>query len=120
MSVQHIILDTIEDKVKRMSLQACNDPKGLKLVLSLIILNDLLQWAEDNSERDIQLIQHKIDTLLQNCSACFDMKRADRLDRYRNVNLPQDTYTWQLPYNPDAIVVQDGKTYVKITNLIEF
>lgn len=119
MSVQHVILDTIEDKVKKMSLQACVCSDDMKKVLSLSILTDLMEWAENSSVEDIAFIQSKIDLLLQNNLSCFDTSRLDKIKGYRNVNLPQNKYTWQQSASSDSMVVSDGTVYVKINNLIE-
>lgn len=106
------ILSSIMDKINRISLQAENDPSALKAILALIIVNDLIEWAEvleDATKKEAMLVKLRNQFL-----RCYKQKlkicqtyNTDNDLIYSNVNTPQGNYDWDRIWdNPNVIILQ--------------
>lgn len=116
------VLFTIEDKIKREAFQGVQDPEAHKLILKMIILQDLMEWCEvlDDSEIIKKLIQNKQYELIAKHSDVWKIVRdycSDETLFYRNVNTPQSRYTWQRVFDKGQIL--DGKNTPKSLHLGE-
>lgn len=87
------------DKFKKLSLQAQPDNKGFKAIMNLIIISDLIEWAEvleDATQKETMLVKLKNKFL-----RCYknDLKICQAYNTnneliYSNVNTPQGNYDW--------------------------
>lgn len=99
-----IIQKSTQDKLNQLAYQAKNDTRGFKNIILLAILDDLIQWTEDFDDFDsVRYLKSKADQLLSEDPKCFVIPDVVRFNDgiYTNVNLPQNTYTWnQLANRP--------------------
>ena len=92
-----IIQKSTEDKLNRLAYQAVDDTQGFKKVMMLTILDDLIQWAdEEDDQHAIRLLKLKVERLLTIYPECFIIPSEVRYNTgvYTNVNLPQNINTW--------------------------
>ena len=92
-----IIQKSTEDKLNRLAYQAVDDTQGFKKVMMLTILDDLIQWAdEEDDQHAIRLLKLKVERLLTTYPECFIIPSEVRYNTgvYTNVNLPQNINTW--------------------------
>lgn len=103
------ILKTLFKRFGLLRYQAVNDPKSFKQILYTIILKELIEWSEYNSDNSTR---NKLHRMLMDCiffSPDFELvKEASDNKLYRNVNTPQSTYTWNtIVNNPDYTLVDE-------------
>lgn len=94
--VKATILETIKDKFNRLRFLGDNDPKGLKKILALIVLDDLYEWSDYLDAP--QAVQKKIQEMRTNyilCQRDFKIEHTPQEGYYINVNTPQTNYTWK-------------------------
>ena len=94
--VKNTILETIKDKMKKLRFLGRLDSKGLKKVLSLIVLDDLYEWS--NYLEAPQSIQKKLKDMRNKyilCQRDFIIEYNNEVEgAYVNVNTPQTNSTW--------------------------
>lgn len=90
------ILSTIVDKINRLRYQAQDDSKAFKAVLQLIILDDMLEWAEQHESEQVLEKLYDLRHQFVMCSNIFNKEYSNpSTDPYINVNVPQTTDTWK-------------------------
>lgn len=114
--VKKTILATINDKMKKMRFLGENDPKGLKTILALIVLDDLYDWSdylEDPSPLQKKLQDLRTQFIL--CQHVFKIQHTQANGFYVNVNTPQTSHTWKRVWDaPDLINLEDS--YIPVIN----
>ena len=103
------ILKTIEENIKMQAFQAKDDSNTRRLVLSLIILQDLMEWCEskEDDNRTYKIIRDLQYKLIRNNYDSLNVVKdyfSDEILAYRNVNTPQTRYTWQRVFDKGASV----------------
>ena len=94
--VKKTIFNNILDKLNKLRFQAKDDSSGFKSLLSIIVFDDLIEWAKYNNEEanTIKRLVDKRDSLvLNNC--CITPCYSDTSTAYTNVNTPQTNDTWK-------------------------
>lgn len=104
------------------------DPKGFRQLLSLIIVDDMIQWAEDlddasTTEANLVLLkQHLLRCYSDNLKLCYDYT-SDSQQSYTNVNTPQGTYDWNRIWDtqssPDPMSKGDIYIPVELGGIID-
>lgn len=93
--INKTIINTIDKSIKETSLQAKDNEKVNKLLMSLIILQDLISWS-GNLKQKVQLVdmlvkyQNALITRNPNCFKTFIIHSND----YTNVNIPDTEELW--------------------------
>lgn len=93
--IDKTIINTVEKSIKETSLQAKDNEKVNKLLMSLIILQDLISWS-DNLKQKAQLVdmlvkyQNAIIARNPDCFKTFIIHSND----YTNVNIPDTEELW--------------------------
>ena len=103
------ILKTIEENIKMQAFQAKDDSNTRRLVLSLIILQDLMEWCEskEDDNRTYKIIRDLQYKLIRNNYDSLNIVKdyfSDEILAYRNVNTPQTRYTWQRVFDKGTSV----------------
>lgn len=103
------ILKTIEENIKMQAFQAKDDSNTRRLVLSLIILQDLMEWCEskEDDNRTYKIIRDLQYKLIRNNYDALNIVKdyfSDEILAYRNVNTPQTRYTWQRVFDKGTSV----------------
>lgn len=109
------ILKTIEENIKMQAFQAKDDSKTRRLVLSLIILQDLMEWCEskEDDNRTYKIIRDLQYKLIRNNYDALNIVKdyfSDEILAYRNVNTPQTRYTWQRVFDKGTSVESKEET----------
>lgn len=108
------ILSTIVDKINRLRYQAQDDSKAFKAALQLIILDDLLEWAEQHEPEQVLEKLYDLRHQFVICSNIFNKEYSNpSTDPYINVNVPQTTDTWKRVWDSkhavgDGFFLQDS------------
>ncbi len=95
--VKKTILETINDKINRMRFLGENNPKKLKTLLYLIVLDDIYDWG--NYIGESQVLLDKIKELRTNlilCNPDFKIQRSV-IDGYFSTNTPQTSIYYSDP-----------------------
>ena len=93
--IDETIINTVEKSIKETSLQAKDNEKVNKLLMSLVILQDLISWSV-NLKQKAQLVdmlvkyQNAIITRNPDCFKTFIIHSND----YTNVNIPDTEELW--------------------------
>lgn len=93
--IDKTIINTVEKSIKETSLQAKDNEKVNKLLMSLVILQDLISWSV-NLKQKAQLVdmlvkyQNAIITRNPDCFKTFIIHSND----YTNVNTPDTEELW--------------------------
>lgn len=93
--IDKTIINTVEKSIKETSLQAKDNEKVNKLLMSLIILQDLISWSV-NLKQKAQLVdmlvkyQNAIIARNPDCFKTFILHSND----YTNVNIPDTEELW--------------------------
>lgn len=96
LDVNTTIYKNIIDSIGKLRYQAKDDPKRFKAILELIMLDDMMEWAQglDEPQEDIQkLFDKKINLIL--CNHTIIPEYLDYSAAYVNVNTPQTNSTWK-------------------------
>ena len=95
-NITKTLLDTLHKKFQMLSLQSINDTKGFKLILSVAILQDLIEWSENVgvSPQTISKLTKYRDSFIAKNPLCFTTS-IDHSDRYTNVNIPDFEHVYQ-------------------------
>lgn len=121
-NIECTLIQNIKDKIKRLSLQGVSDPIGLRQILSIIVISDLIEWTEslnDASEVEAFLVKLRNDLLMcysKNLKLCNDYNSQDmRAFTSTNISesLPMWDRVWDNPGNriiPSGLVVPDKET----------
>lgn len=109
------ILKTIEENIKMQAFQAKDDSNTRRLVLSLIILQDLMEWCEskEDDNRTYKIIRDLQYKLIRNNYDALNIVKdyfSDEILAYRNVNTPQTRYTWQRVFDKGTSVASEEET----------
>lgn len=109
------ILKTIEENIKMQAFQAKDDSNTRRLVLSLIILQDLMEWCEskEDDNRTYKIIRDLQYKLIRNNYDSLNIVKdyfSDEILAYRNVNTPQTRYTWQRVFDKGTSVESKEET----------
>lgn len=109
------ILKTIEENIKMQAFQAKDDSNTRRLVLSLIILQDLMEWCEskEDDNRTYKIIRDLQYKLIRNNYDVLNIVKdyfSDEILAYRNVNTPQTRYTWQRVFDKGTSVASEEET----------
>lgn len=96
------------------------DPKGFRQLLSLIIVDDMIQWAEDLDDASateanlVLLKEHLLRCYSDNLKLCYDYT-SDSQRSYTNVNTPQGTYDWNRIWDTSGLdTMSSGEVYIPI------
>lgn len=94
------LLKSIEAQIKKASINAEFDSLVLNKILALIILTDIIQWAEKIQPESIE--EQKLVQLKDKLLMCYEKYLnvchsydEDITKVYTNVNTPQTIYDWQ-------------------------
>ncbi len=112
--VNRTIYKNIIDRINALRYQAKDNPEVFKLILSLIILDWIIYWAEglDESPYEIkQLIEKRNAILMHN--SCLNIIYADTSSAYTNTNTPQTNDTWKRIWD-----ASNHENYVKLTTVL--
>ena len=112
-----IIQQSTIDKLNRLAYQAQNDIKGFKMVLSLAIYDDLIQWAEEYEDLEaINFFKSRIEKMIAKCPNCFVIPNQIKYNEtvYTNVNLPQSLKDWTNVQNFKLFVGEDCDITIKL------
>jgi len=96
MNIKATIYNAILEKIFRIQKLADYDNANLKTILSLIVLDDLIDWGMSKEEsketlKHLKYLQHQILEKNKDIEPIMD---NSRLRTYTNVNLPQTNTTW--------------------------
>lgn len=97
------------------------DPKGFRQLLSLIIVDDMIQWAEDLDDASateanlVLLKEHLLRCYSDNLKLCYDYT-SDSQRSYTNVNTQQGTYDWNRIWDtPNGSgTISKGDVYIPV------
>lgn len=89
-----ILTHALVDKLNKMKYQAIQDSQGFRMLITLAILQDVLQWSSDlgnyNSKRKcIDILSRMLANLSKQINIPVLFKT--QFDVYTNVNIPQKT-----------------------------
>lgn len=115
-----IIQQSTIDKLNRLAYQAQNDIKGFKMVLSLAIYDDLIQWAEEYEDLEaINFFKARIEKMIAKCPNCFVIPSQIKYNEtvYTNVNLPQSLKDWTNVQNFKLLLTEEDVNYETIDNI---
>lgn len=115
-----IIQQSTIDKLNRLAYQAQNDIKGFKMVLSLAIYDDLIQWAEEYEDLEaINFFKSRIERMIAKCPNCFVIPNQIKYNEtvYTNVNLPQSLKDWTNVQNFKLLLTDEEVNYETIDNI---
>lgn len=93
--INKTIINTVDKSIKETSLQAKDNEKVNKLLMSLIILQDLISWS-GNLKQKVQLVgmlvkyQNALIARNPNCFKTYIIHSND----YTNVNIPDTEELW--------------------------
>lgn len=93
--INKTIINTVEKSIKETSLQAKDNEKVNKLLMSLIILQDLISWS-GNLKQKVQLVDMLVkyqNALIARNPNCFKTYIIHSND-YTNVNIPDSEELW--------------------------
>lgn len=94
------IYNSLKKLLNKLTKLAQYNPKGFKVILYAVILNDMKEWAEyiptDDSAFLVDLLERYI-----LCHPEFQIERflEEERPKYVNVNTPQDNTTWDIIRN---------------------
>jgi hypothetical protein len=89
LDVNKTIFSSVIDALGQLRYQAKDDPKRFKAILTLIIMNDMLEWAF--GQTDNHCILEKLEDMRHRfilCNTAFKQEYTDNLSTYVNVNTP--------------------------------
>lgn len=105
--VKRTIFETIKDRFDKMRFLGDNNPKALKKILSLIVLDDIFDWSAYLD--DSQAVQKRLQEMRTNyimCNKEFLIQYLPMDNYYINVNTPQTGTTWVRVWDhPEVIEV---------------
>lgn len=113
-NIKKSIFTSIKDKIGKLQKLADNNTIAFKKILYLIILDDLLDWAEYLDEaQDVQdkLKNLRISFTLNNKDAIIPIYDSCESRMYVNVNLPQTNNTWSRVFDEDPLVIGSADVY---------
>lgn len=93
--IDETIINTVEKSIKETSLQAKDNEKVNKLLMSLVILQDLISWSV-NLKQKAQLVDMLVkyqNAIIARNPACFKTFIIHSND-YTNVNTPDTEELW--------------------------
>lgn len=93
--INKTIINTVDKSIKETSLQAKDNEKVNKLLMSLIILQDLISWS-GNLKQKVQLVDMLVkyqNALIARNPNCFKTYIIHSND-YTNVNIPDTEELW--------------------------
>ena len=104
-NVKRTIYKTLLQKIRKLRKQAQLNEKTFKKILTLIILDDMYDWAGKlNQPQSIlnELKDLRTRYILKNCE--FDIQKDREYDYYSNVNTTESIYTWMRVFDdPDVV-----------------
>lgn len=116
------ILCAIKDNVDKMRFLGDYNPKLLKKILYLIVLDDLGEWSDyldENLPVQNKIKEIKEGFLLNNPELKVKKLINDKL--YTNVNSPQTNDTWKRVWDSQNVIVIDNiSEHISLTELTEF
>lgn len=95
--VKQTIYKTLKNVIDKMRLLGEQNPKTIKKLLYLAILDDVYEWSvykEESQRIQKQLKEKRINFILENCD--LDLQKVIKVNSYTNVNTPQNTHTWRV------------------------
>lgn len=116
-NIECTLIQNIKDKIKRLSLQGVSDPIGLRQILSIIVISDLIEWTEslnDASEVEAFLVKLRNDLLMcysKNLKLCNDYNSQD-MRAFTSTNISESIPMWDRVWDnngnrvdPDGLIV---------------
>lgn len=94
--INKTIYTNILDKLNYLRYQAVDNPKAFKALMSLVILDYMIYWADELGEPQCviqKLIDKRHNILIHN--SCINPVYADIATAYVNVNTPQSNDDWK-------------------------
>lgn len=110
LDVDKTIYSSVIDALGQLRYQAKDDPKRFKAILTLIIMNDMLEWAF--GQTDNHCILEKLEDMRHRfilCNTAFKQEYTDNLSTYVNVNTPQTSATWKRVWD---VAGREGVNYI--------
>lgn len=110
LDVDKTIFSSVIDALGQLRYQAKDDPKRFKAILTLIIMNDMLEWAF--GQTDNHCILEKLEDMRHRfilCNTAFKQEYTDNLSTYVNVNIPQTSATWKRVWD---VAGREGVNYI--------
>ncbi len=108
------LIQSIYDKVKRLSLQGQTDSIGFKRLLSIIILNDIIKWAEANRDTSIdetRLVKLRDELILcyrDSLQYCTDYN-SDVIDWYTSTNTTTPVTKWDRMWDNQGPIIRPNQ-----------
>ena len=95
-NVKGTIYKSIVHWVKQLRKLANNNTTAFKHIISLIVLDDMLDWADylDASQSVQKCLKDKRLAMIRQFKEFKTVNDCREAHFYVNVNLPQSTYTW--------------------------
>ena len=93
--IDKTVINTIDKSIKEISLQAKDNSRTNKLLMSLIILSDLIRWS-GNLEQKAQFVDIMVkyrNAIIARNPNCFKT-HIIHSDDYTNVNIPDTEELW--------------------------
>lgn len=109
-NIQNTLQKSLKGYVDLMKYKAQSNPTAFKKMLYLVILQDLIEWAEYKGQKQQAELLRSIEKtfVMNNCE--FNLQ-YDNTDIYRNVSTPQSIFTWAKVYTTP---LEDTDCLVKI------
>lgn len=93
--IDKTIINTVEKSIKETSLQAKDNEKVNKLLMSLIILQDLISWSVNVKQKEqlVDMLVKYQNVIIARNPDCFKTFIIHS-DDYTNVNIPDTEELW--------------------------
>lgn len=97
--IECTLIKNIQDKIKKLSLQGVSDSIGFRQLLSIVMLTDLIEWAEalqDTSGMEQALVKLRDKLLVcysKNIKLCHNYSK-EAMSVYASTNIPHSNPMW--------------------------
>ena len=110
--------------INKLRYQAKNDPKIFKSIIQGILINDILEWAQEKESQIVHDHLQELRNSLFMCNSAFDIQYSNESNAYVNVNTPQTNSTWQQVWDSENAVIlksfgekKGEKTYIPVSSI---
>lgn len=129
--VNNTILKSLYNAFGKLRFQAKDDPNTFKSILELIIINDVIEWANGlDIPQSIQKQLFDKRTEFMMCNPALTLQYGQGSEAYVNVNTPQNSDTWKRVWDSSEAITTDavfqpcyndscGNKYQKVTITID-
>lgn len=97
--IECTLIKNIQDKIKKLSLQGVSDSLGFRQLLSIVMVTDLIEWAEslqDTSGMEEALVKLRDKLLVcysKNIKLCHNYSK-EAVSIYTSTNIPSSNQMW--------------------------